>query len=547
MAASLGEQQMALLRFFTQLVNASCSTDDWFAASLPLTVGGFELLLASRDGRLLCKLLNMASPGAVDERVILSSPSVSEGDAVDNVQLLLNSVRGLGCPLDGLTLDGLLFGQPSDCLRLCEAILLIFLRSAVSFAARPEILRLLEPGEDSTVLYRMQPEEVLLRWVNHHLRNAGSELRLKDMAVDLRDGDIYVHLLHAVWPDACSLDALAAESAAARVAAVLEAATTVGADVSFMTVDDILAGAAPANLFFLARLLSHGSGLHVTEEELYAAAGAAEEDSASGREQSTLRTWISSLPLPDGCVVHHLIEDLKTGVIILHIMDFVLPGIVEWRRVHKRPRHKFASVENCNYAVKLGKDAFRFRLVNIGGTDILDGNVKLILSIVWQLMRYHQLAVLSSDSGSKRSLSDRDVVKWANGMVAASGRTSKIRNLTDASLKSGRFLLELLDAVRPGIVPWKLVLEGALSEQAESNARLLISLARRLGACVFIAWQDVVEVNSRMLLPFLATVMQIERGVREAVAVRDADSDGVVERSLAERRLAVKPSKVSLT
>lgn len=43
-------------------------------------------------------------------------------------------------------------------------------------------------------------------------------------------------------------------------------------------------------------------------------------------------------------------------------------------------------LENCNYAVELGKTA-KFSLVGIGGQDLNDGNATLTLALVWQLMR----------------------------------------------------------------------------------------------------------------------------------------------------------------
>ena len=50
------------------------------------------------------------------------------------------------------------------------------------------------------------------------------------------------------------------------------------------------------------------------------------------------------------------------------------------------PKSRFKEVENGNYAVDLCK-MLKFSMVNVGGLDIVDGNKKLILAIIWQLMR----------------------------------------------------------------------------------------------------------------------------------------------------------------
>lgn len=44
----------------------------------------------------------------------------------------------------------------------------------------------------------------------------------------------------------------------------------------------------------------------------------------------------------------------------------------------------FKKVENCNQAIKLGKQ-LKFSLVNIAGNDIVQGNKKLILGM-WSFM-----------------------------------------------------------------------------------------------------------------------------------------------------------------
>jgi plastin-1 len=55
-------------------------------------------------------------------------------------------------------------------------------------------------------------------------------------------------------------------------------------------------------------------------------------------------------------------------------------------RVNLEPKSRFKEVENGNYAVDLGK-MLKFSMINVGGLDIVDGNKKLILAIIWQLMR----------------------------------------------------------------------------------------------------------------------------------------------------------------
>lgn len=82
--------------------------------------------------------------------------------------------------------------------------------------------------------------------------------------------------------------------------------------------------------------------------------------------------------------VNWLYSDLADGLIIFQLCDIIQPGIVQWKRVHQKftPLRKFMEkLENCNYAVELGKQ-LKFSLVGIAGQDLSDGNATLTLGTV---------------------------------------------------------------------------------------------------------------------------------------------------------------------
>lgn len=79
--------------------------------------------------------------------------------------------------------------------------------------------------------------------------------------------------------------------------------------------------------------------------------------------------------------VNWLYSDLADGLVIFQLFDIIKPGSVNWNRVHRKfsPLRKFMEkLENCNYAVELGKQ-LKFSLVGIAGTDLSDGNATLTL------------------------------------------------------------------------------------------------------------------------------------------------------------------------
>jgi len=230
-------------------------------------------------------------------------------------------------------------------------------------------------------------------------------------------------------------------------------------------------------------------------------------------------------------------------LVILQAFDKILPGSVIWRRVSKpklapgqtqappsmmdgeeeedigvTPNQsklsRFKQVENTNYAVELGKQN-GMHLVGIQGADIVDGSKTLVLGLVWQLMRLNITKTLTSlsKSGQGRPISDTEMLKWANTTAQKAKPTVKtIRSFKDPSITTGLFFLDLLEAIRPGIVDPALVINVSESgdyEERRQNAKLAISIARKLNALIFLVPEDIVDVRSRLILTFVGSLMSI--------------------------------------
>ena len=70
-----------------------------------------------------------------------------------------------------------------------------------------------------------------------------------------------------------------------------------------------------------------------------------------------------------------------------------------------------------------------------------------------------------------------------------------------------RFLIALLDAIRPGSVDMSLVATADGDEERKANAKYVLSVARKLGCAVFVLWEDIVEVRPKMIFSLVATIM----------------------------------------
>lgn len=169
---------------------------------------------------------------------------------------------------------------------------------------------------------------------------------------------------------------------------------------------------------------------------------------------------------------------------------------------------RFKMVENTNYAIELGKQN-RFSLVGVQGADITDGQRTLTLGLVWQLMRrdiINTLSALAQRMG-KRDLSDSDMIRWANDMSKKGGKNSAIRSFKDPAIGTGVFLLDVLNGMKSSYVDYDLVTPGKSDEDAYANAKLSISIARKMGATIWLVPEDICQVRSRLVTTFIGSLM----------------------------------------
>ena len=320
---------------------------------------------------------------------------------------------------------------------------------------------------------------------------------------DLKDSEIYSVLLHQIDGLRCPL--VCGSDAHSRAEQVIVNAKTISKDV-ITQASDITKGNTKLNLALLAQIFNSNPGLTINAEDMSRLsvdmADLNLDDEGDTREERTFRMWINSLGIGE-MYINDLFAGLQNGVELLKIMDKLQPGVVNWGAVSKK-QTRFAVLENCNRAVEVAKK-MKLVLVNIGGVDICDKNQKLILAITWQLMRKHTCNMLEALSNTGVRVEEAQVVEWANQKVTKSGKVSCMVSMKDRSLSNGLFLLDLCSAISP-CVDWDLITPGVTPEDKLSNARYAISVARKIGACVFLTPEDIVEVKSKMLFTFVASL-----------------------------------------
>ncbi|EYC08987.1 hypothetical protein Y032_0063g3467 [Ancylostoma ceylanicum] len=488
---------------FSNWINSNLSMDPDLKRLLPVIPEGNDLYTKVQDGLIICKLVNLAVAGTIDERAI-NKKNLNTYTKLENLTLALMSAQAIGCNIINIDNIDLSKGTPHLVLGLLWQIIRIGLFNQIDLQHCPGLFRLLREGETLDDLRKLSPEEILMRWVNYHLENAGISRRLTNFTTDINDSEIYTHLLHQIAPhgSGVSLTPLNLKGNVNRAAAMLDEAEKLDCR-EFVTPNDVANGIYKLNLAFVANLFNKHPNLPDP-----AADEIVEEVIEETREEKTYRNWMNSMGVNP--YVNWLYSDLQNGVIIFQLYDIIRPGIVQWKRVvrvfHKL-RGMMDQIQNCNYAVELGKQ-LRFSLVGIQGKDIYDGNQTLTLALVWQLMRAYTLTVLAQCTQSGDSLpADKDIVAWVNQKLASCGKSSSIRSFQDPCISDARVVLDLIDAIKPNVIDHSLIKsDGSLDSNME-NAKYAITCGRKIGAKIYALPEDIVEVKPKMVMTVFACLM----------------------------------------
>ncbi|XP_071381144.1 plastin-1 [Centroberyx affinis] len=514
---------------FVNWINKALAKDPDCQHLLPMDPDNPDNLFTSvRDGILLCKLINLSQPDTIDERVI-NTKKRTTFTMTENLVLALNSASAIGCTVVNIDAHDLMAGKPHLVLGLLWQIIKIGLFADIEISRNEALLSLLAEGEELDHLLSVSPEELLLRWVNSHLRNAGTNT-ISNFSEDIKDSRAYFYLLDEISPKgdgddkmsiSIDMSGLSEPDLDRRAELMLRQAARLDCR-QFVSPHDVTSGNSKLNLAFVANLFnmhpalhlqgaqSNGNGIDTTLIE-----GVFPSES---REEKTFRNWMNSLGVSP--YVNHLYCDLCDALVILQLYEKVnVP--VNWRKVNRPPYPVLGAnmkkLENCNYAVELGRTEARFSLVGIGGENLNEGSPMHTLALVWQLMRRYTMLVLS-DLGDGEKVGDQIILSWVNSTLSQGRKDTQINSFKDKLISTSLPVIDVIDTIAPNAVKSEMVKRGERgvlsNEDKLNNAKYAISVARKIGARVYALPDDLVEVKPKMVLTVFACLMG--RGLKKA-------------------------------
>jgi plastin-1 len=102
----------------------------------------------------------------------------------------------IGCVTTNINTSSIVEKKEHIILGLTWQIIRNQANAKINLKNNPYLIRLLNEGEEISELLKLSPEQLLIRWFNYHLKNAGHDRRIKNFTTDLKDAVNYTVLLN---------------------------------------------------------------------------------------------------------------------------------------------------------------------------------------------------------------------------------------------------------------------------------------------------------------------------------------------------------------
>ncbi|XP_072233218.1 filamin-C-like isoform X6 [Leuresthes tenuis] len=207
-------------------------------------------------------------------------------------------------------------------------------------------------------------------------------------------------------------------------------------------------------------------------------------------QQNTFTRWCNEHLKVLNKRINDLQKDLSDGLKLIGLLE-VLSQKKMYRKYHSRPNFRQMKLENVSVALEF-LEREHIKLVSIDSKAIVDGNLKLILGLIWTLILHYSISMPmwedEDDEDAKKLTPKQRLLGWIQNKVPQLPITNFHRDWRD-----GKALGALVDNCAPGLCPdW----ETWDPSQPVENAREAMQQADDwLGVPQVIAPEEIVDPN----------------------------------------------------
>ncbi|KAK4662059.1 alpha-actinin [Podospora pseudopauciseta] len=212
-------------------------------------------------------------------------------------------------------------------------------------------------------------------------------------------------------------------------------------------------------------------------------------------QQKTFTKWLNTKLEVRNLEVKDLVQDLSDGVMLIHLLE-CLSG-ESLGRYAAKPKLRVQRFENANLALNFIKSR-GIQMTNIGAEDVVDGNRKIILGLIWTLI----LRFTISDINEEGMTAKEGLLLWCQRKTACYDEVD-VRDFS-ASWNDGLAFCALLDIHRPDLIDY----DALDKSDHRGNMQLAFDIAHKeIGIPKLLDVEDVCDVakpDERSLMTYIA-------------------------------------------
>lgn len=196
-----------------------------------------------------------------------------------------------------------------------------------------------------------------------------------------------------------------------------------------------------------------------------------------------------------GLVVKDLVTDLSDAVLLIHLLECL--SCESLGRYAAKPKLRVQKFENANTALDYIKSR-GIQMTNIGAEDVVDGNRKIILGLIWTLI----LRFTISDINEEGMTAKEGLLLWCQRKTACYDEV-EVRDFS-SSWNDGLAFCALLDIHRPDLIDY----DALDKSDHRGNMQLAFEIAHKeIGIPELLDVEDVCDVakpDERSLMTYIA-------------------------------------------
>ncbi|KAF1330408.1 Alpha-actinin-1, partial [Globisporangium splendens] len=182
-------------------------------------------------------------------------------------------------------------------------------------------------------------------------------------------------------------------------------------------------------------------------------------------QKLTFTRWANTYLSRKRMQIDDLYEDLQDGIRLISLLQIICREKV-CRKFNRKPRMRIQKMENLNFALAFLQKK-NVNVTNIGSSDILDGNNKLVLGLMWTIIKSFTVAEIDVEGVSGKD----GLLLWVNRSLV-DYPTVDVRNFS-SSWSDGMAFCALIHRFYPSIIDF----DKLNPANAHENVQLAFDLA----------------------------------------------------------------------